>query len=229
MALIQKTGHYLCDGDNSTPNLVDKYLKGAGTDADAGGTGGSTTNIHDIDHSHTVSHAHASATSPAPALTRGSKGNDVWLGHHTHSVSLNASTTGTGTTQVELTTSETVQPAYTKLLTIQNRAGDDTRAGVIALWLGDLADIPYGWVLCDGNNDTTDMRGRHLKSTATVDVGRYGGSNTHTHASQGHAHSNISHSHTANPSTLTHDDNLNRDSNGTSRSDKDDIQELQYN
>lgn len=33
-------------------------------------------------------------------------------------------------------------------------------AGMIMLWYGSLANIPAGWVVCDGTNGTPDMRGR---------------------------------------------------------------------
>jgi len=37
-------GWYLCDGDNGTPNLTDKFIKA--TTSDPGGTGGSSTLTH---------------------------------------------------------------------------------------------------------------------------------------------------------------------------------------
>lgn len=30
---------------------------------------------------------------------------------------------------------------------------------MIMLWWGTVDDIPAGWALCDGNNDTPDLRG----------------------------------------------------------------------
>lgn len=37
--------------------------------------------------------------------------------------------------------------------------------GTIELWSGALIDIPQGWVLCDGNNGTPDLRD-HFSLTA---------------------------------------------------------------
>lgn len=34
--------------------------------------------------------------------------------------------------------------------------------GGIVMWSGTVADIPRGWVLCDGQNDTPDLRGRFI-------------------------------------------------------------------
>lgn len=31
---------------------------------------------------------------------------------------------------------------------------------MIVIWSGAIVDIPAGWVLCDGNNDTPDLRGK---------------------------------------------------------------------
>lgn len=64
-------------------------------------------------------------------------------------------------------------------------------SGVIALWHGSAASIPAGWVLCDGNNDTPDLRDRFVvgaESTYAPDDS--GGSATHTHGftTDGHNH-----------------------------------------
>jgi len=64
-------------------------------------------------------------------------------------------------------------------------------AGLIAMWYGLIAAIPSGWVLCDGNNGTPDMRGRYPKgAAAAAEAGDTGGATTHTHA----AHAALSHS-----------------------------------
>jgi hypothetical protein len=64
-------------------------------------------------------------------------------------------------------------------------------AGLICMWHGLLANIPSGWVLCDGANGTPDLRSKFVKGAAAgVDPGATGGAATHTHAN--HA----SHTHT---------------------------------
>jgi len=35
-------------------------------------------------------------------------------------------------------------------------------AGVIAMWSGSIGEIPEGWALCDGQNQTPDLRGRFI-------------------------------------------------------------------
>ncbi len=35
-------------------------------------------------------------------------------------------------------------------------------AGVIVMWSGDVATIPAGWVLCDGDNETPDLRNKFV-------------------------------------------------------------------
>lgn len=198
---------YQCDGNNSTPNLTDKYLKGATASGDSGGTGGALTNAHSIDHAHTQSHAHDGATS-GPALTsrQDAGGSGYVLASHTHSITLPANTTATGTTSIPLSQSETVEPAYKKLMAIQNRAGTTITPpkGIIGMWVGALSTIPVGWLLCDGNNGTIDMRDKYLKITNTpAHIGNTGGANSHTHAAQSHGHGNIAHNH-INSTPITH-------------------------
>ena len=186
--------------------MHDKYLKGAGTGANAGGTGGSTQNVHSIDHNHTQSHSHANSTSTATSASGAylRSGSSAVEGNvaHSHTVSFNANTDALAYSG-NLTTTETVEPAHTKLMAIQNQSGGyDLPLGIIGLWLGSLATIPKGWILCDGQNGTIDMRGRHLKIGTSAQVGATGGSNTHTHANQAHSHTQA-HTHTA--PNVTHD------------------------
>jgi len=60
-------GWYLCDGSNGTPNLLDKFIVGAGSAYSVGGTGGSADSIV-VSHTHTATsvvtdpgHTHGSA------------------------------------------------------------------------------------------------------------------------------------------------------------------------
>jgi len=43
------SGWYLCDGNNGTPNLVDRFVVGAGSTYAVGATGGATTHLHAVD------------------------------------------------------------------------------------------------------------------------------------------------------------------------------------
>jgi len=54
-------------------------------------------------------------------------------------------------------------------------------SGVIAMWSGSTASIPTGWVICDGNNSTPDLRDRFIVGAgSTYAVAATGGSNTVT-------------------------------------------------
>lgn len=54
--------------------------------------------------------------------------------------------------------------------------------GIIVLWSGALVDIPDGWVLCDGNNGTPDLRNRFIIGAGdTYAPGDSGGSTDHAH------------------------------------------------
>jgi hypothetical protein len=79
-------------------------------------------------------------------------------------------------------------------MAIQNTSGGDQSImkGLIALWLESTGSIPGGWFLCDGDNDTPDLRNKFLKiANTTGQIGDTGGSNAHTHAASN------SHTHTA--------------------------------
>ena len=50
--------------------------------------------------------------------------------------------------------------------------------GIICMWAGLNADIPAGWVLCDGTNGTPDLSDRFLMGTILDDKGGVGSSHT---------------------------------------------------
>lgn len=61
--------------------------------------------------------------------------------------------------------------------------------GLIIIWSGAIVDIPAGWVLCDGNNGTPDLRNRFIIGAGdTYSVDDTGGSLVHTHPFTGDGH-----------------------------------------
>ena len=85
-------------------------------------------------------------------------------------------------------------------------------SGGIIMWSGSQSNIPSGWVLCDGNNSTPDLRDRFVLGAGnSYSVNDTGGSETvsistsnmpsHTHTVNSHSHSLPSHSHTVSSHT----------------------------
>ncbi len=76
--------------------------------------------------------------------------------------------------------------------------------GGIIMWSGTIANIPTGWVLCDGSNGTPNLIAKFIRGVATnsTNPGTTGGSDTHTlttaempahtHTDSGHTHANSS-------------------------------------
>lgn len=50
-------------------------------------------------------------------------------------------------------------------------AGSIAPAGLISMWSGSIATIPTGWVLCDGNNGTPDLRDKFVVGAKQDDGG----------------------------------------------------------
>ena len=67
--------------------------------------------------------------------------------------------------------------------------GSPLPSGIIVMWSGTIANIPSGWVLCDGANSTPDLSSKFIKgvSGSSENPGSTGGATTHTH--DDHAHS----------------------------------------
>lgn len=188
----------------------DRFLRGAGTNADGGATGGSSQNVHNISHTHTIpNHAHAQTTSTqALGIGTGREGTTassvILTSDHAHAVSLDSGAVTMNSDTLSLATGETVEPLYYKLALIQKGASGIKEKDIIGLWLGALENIPKGWYACDGQNGTPDLRDRYIKIAGSLaQVGAMGGSNTHVHAQQLHTHSTQPHTHSA--TVQTHD------------------------
>lgn len=68
---------------------------------------------------------------------------------------------------------------------ISKLGGTTIPAGVVVMWSGSVNTIPEGWALCDGTQNTPDLRGRFVVGYNRDDadynsVGRPGGSKTAT-------------------------------------------------
>ena len=63
-------------------------------------------------------------------------------------------------------------------------AGTPLTSNLIVMWHGTIANIPSGYVICDGNNSTPNLLAKFVQgvATAATDPGTTGGSQTaHTH------------------------------------------------
>ena len=64
----------------------------------------------------------------------------------------------------------------------QTAGGGSIPAGLISIWHGLIANIPSGWVICDGNNGTPNLLDKFVKGvpTAATNPGTTGGESTVT-------------------------------------------------
>jgi len=228
----------LCDGNNSTPNLVAKFIKGAATGSEAGSTGGSDTHTHASmtaagshthglgarTHTHTVaaggSHIHTSSSQSAQnngaittmSSTTGSHQHttDVGTSSHTH-------TSADSGTHTHAISTDDGRPPYYEVAYIMSNGSGLVATGIIIIWTGLLADIPAGWALCNGT-DSPDLRAKFVRgvNTNATDPGTTGGAATHNHTETAAAHthgasnSQGAHIHSFSAYTWTHSHNVNR-------------------
>ena len=80
---------------------------------------------------------------------------------------------------------------------VNENTTDIVPSGIIVMWSGTIANIPSGYVLCNGENGTPDLTDRFIihadaDSGGTNDVGDTGGADTadlsHTHTAAAHTH-----------------------------------------
>ena len=83
-------------------------------------------------------------------------------------------------------------------------------SGMIIIWSGSTANIPTGFVLCDGQNSTPDLRNRFVVGAGNnYNPGDTGGSADATLVSHSHTVNNHTHSFSANTSNNTHNHGIN--------------------
>jgi len=96
--------------------------------------------------------------------------------------------------------------------------------GVIVMWSGSIASIPSGWLICDGSNNTPDLRNRFIVGAgSTYSVAGTGGSadaivvsHTHTITDPGHNHTYTAHLNTAASGPISLNDRCPLQTNSTS-------------
>lgn len=193
-------GWNFCNGSNLTPDLRNKYLKGAATGGDSGTTGGGTTHVHTVTHGHTASpHTHSGTTGAYSGAGKGGGGSGNYRANnsHTHTVNLAATTDTVSNYTKTDAGGDTVEVAYKKLGTIQ-ATNSRLHKGIVGLWLGATDSIPTNWALCNGSNGTLDLRDKFVKiGTDLSENDDTGGANTHTHTAISHSHTTTgTHTHT---------------------------------
>ncbi|GAI11793.1 unnamed protein product [marine sediment metagenome] len=64
---------------------------------------------------------------------------------------------------------------------LSNPSGGTIPAGAIVMWHGTIANIPKGWVICDGTHSTPNLIAKFVQGVATAGTnpGATGGEATH--------------------------------------------------
>lgn len=187
-------GWSICNGQNGTLDLRDKFVLGAGESHSVGESGGSEevtltvgqmpTHRHDVP-SAAIDSTKTDASSSRRFLTKKGVVNE-----------------GYNTALVGSSEPHPNMPPYYTLLYIQKigvapsdyamieqveeivqevlselPAGSNVPTGGIIIWSGASNAVPDGWALCDGTNGTPDLRGRFvLGESDDHDIGEIGGS-----------------------------------------------------
>lgn len=197
-------GWSVCNGENGTLDLRDKFILGAGLNHSVGDTGGSEevtlTNNEMPSHAHTISLYN-------PDMSQGMARNIIYTGDYleesvkfkvesnkkNYSVDVSTQTGGsqphpnmppyytllfiqkTSETPTDYVTEEKLETAIQEAISAIP-AGSNVPTGGIIIWSGASNAVPDGWALCDGTNNTPDLRGRFvLGESVTHSAGETGG------------------------------------------------------
>lgn len=190
-------GWSVCNGENGTINLLDKFLLGSGPNHAVGETGGSEEVVLTIGQMPNHSHTFYDYRQNTAVFTVNASGN-----YKTYVSKSSANFSTVATVQSGSSEPHPNMPPYYALLYIQKTSATPTdymtteevmaaiqeavsnipaSGGVpintITIWSGAVEDIPAGWALCDGQNGRPDLRGRFvLGAGGTYNPGAAGGS-----------------------------------------------------
>lgn len=115
---------------------------------------------------YTTTNGNVANTNPIVLGTDGRPPQEIWL------------TSGTSYKFVLADSSNVVIQTYDNLYGIVNvaPAANPVPSGSIIMWSGSIAAIPSGYVICDGNNGTPDLRDRFVVGAGnSYAVGNTGG------------------------------------------------------
>lgn len=224
------SGWNLCDGTSGTPDLRDKFIRGAPAATEAGTTGGVQNHTHVEDtadegeHTHTLdsqgahthttgaggSHNHGAVASRAQ---RNSGTNHASLasygGAHIHTTAsagghTHTTTAGEGA-HIHVLTAKESRPPWYDILYVQATITAVIETDIIIIWTGTVANIPTGWA------EKTELREKFIRGASNgANSGGTGGAVNHNHVTQncsGHTHTTDNqgaHNHTFTLDTVTH-------------------------
>ena len=207
-------GWELCNGSNGTPDLREKFIRGALPGEDPGTLGGNVAHNHTYtqipSHRHTIasggaSHSHGGVRGVGSEVGAVLWESDVYrsTSGSTNDASVPHTHTVPQVGQVSCTSQNTDNlPPYFKVAFIMN-TGVTTALplGAISMWGDSIANIPAGWNQCNGSNNTPNLLNRFPRGVATGEQpGIVGGSATHRHS-----YTEVpQHTHTINIDPMTH-------------------------
>ena len=184
-------------GWSRNTTLDDKYVLGAASGADGGGTGGSATHTHTAtNHTHTgPSHAHTLSGSTVTATQNADFGSTNFNFAHNHGNSQSASHSIVTSSSAVVFVGASNDPQYVKVIFIESAGTNDIPDDAVGYY--DQASDPADWA------EVTALKDHHFKgaaASANADTSS-AGSATHTHTEDTPYHTHTSdHTHGASTS-----------------------------
>ena len=183
------SGWVICDGTNSTPDLRDRFVVGAGSTYAVAATGGSNTvalaETNLPGHTHSVS----GTTASDGAHTHNVSGNTSSAGAHTHNVSGNTSNTGAHTHSGS--TSNTGSHTHTTSFPSATNDAPNANNGIGGVQANTQVSVGTSSAGAHSHNFNTNSDGAHSHTLS----GTADSAGAHTHTLSGTADSAGAHTH----------------------------------
>lgn len=193
-------GYQFANGGNGSPDMRNRFIRGAPALADGGGTGGTSTHSHTDTAGHTQvpdDHEHAQLDLVGRSDNELEVGEDTGSGIRAadsrhHEFILDSKVLADVSTDSVPVSARTNSPDYVRLSAMQNQSGDeDLTPGIILMYDDAIGTLPPDWLVCDGTKGTQNTVDKQILVAAVPgDIGDTGGESIHPHggASHGHLH-----------------------------------------
>ncbi|MHA1671330.1 MAG: hypothetical protein ACTSV5_12250 [Promethearchaeota archaeon] len=186
----------LCNGSNGTPDLREKFIRGAPLGEDPGTIGGDVAHNHTYteipNHRHSIDSANPSHSHSGVRGTSTTLSIDIFVsrnvykptGGYTSYANAPHIHTVLQIGQVSCTTenAENLPPLFKVAFIMNTVVSNAVPVGAISMWGDSIENMPPGWNQCNGTNNTPDMFKRFPRGVATGEQpGIVGGFTVHRH------------------------------------------------
>lgn len=192
-------GYQFANGGNGSPNMTNRFIRGAPNLANGGDTGGTDEHTHTdaAGHSNHAISDHPHDTSMPTGLSDNAfeapedpTGAALAARDDHHDFILTDESLDDLSNETMAVSAASNLPAYVRLAAMQNQSGgEDLTPGIILMFDDAIGTLPPDWLLCDGTKGTQNTIDKQIYvASVPGEIGDTGGADSNAHGTAPHTH-----------------------------------------